>query len=171
MDPYKLLEQTFGGSGYDIACAMYNTPITYQLTNGIRTVTPVSFKPEFKDSLFFVHLNKKQSSREGIAKYKARSKYSDTSISEISEISTKIVSCKSLEEFEFLITSHEKIISKVIGQEPIKEGLFKNYAGAIKSLGAWGGDFILVTGNEQSQDYFRDKGFPTIAPYSDMILN
>ena len=31
IDPYQLLENTFGGSGYDVACAQYNKPITYQL--------------------------------------------------------------------------------------------------------------------------------------------
>jgi hypothetical protein len=49
--------------------------------------------------------------------------------------------------------------------------LFNDYKGAIKSLGAWGGDFILVTGNEDSISYFKKKGYNTIIPYSKMVLN
>ena len=33
INPYQLLEKTFGGSGYDIACAQANQPILYQNQN------------------------------------------------------------------------------------------------------------------------------------------
>ena len=69
-----------------------------------------------------------------------------------------------------MITRHEKIVSNIIQQKPIKEVLFKNYHGGIKSLGAWGGDFILATGNEDSPNYFNQKGFKTVIPYQDLIL-
>ena len=65
-DTYKLLHMTFGGSGYDIACAQRNKPITYQLNVGTPLVKEVNFFPAFKDHLYFVYLNKKQNSREGI---------------------------------------------------------------------------------------------------------
>jgi hypothetical protein len=42
--------------------------------------------------------------------------------------------------------------------------------GCIKSLGAWGGDFILVTGNEKNWNYFKEKGFKTILSFKEMIL-
>ena len=171
VDAYKLLELTFGGSGYDIACAKHNTPIMYQLENNIRFINKVDFNPNFKDNLYFVHLNKKQNSRNGIAQYNANKNNSSLAISEISEITSKIINCNSLETFETLISFHEQIISKIIKQKPIKELLFNDYKGAIKSLGAWGGDFILVTGNEDSISYFKKKGYNTIIPYSKMVLN
>ena len=188
VDAFKLLAQTFGGSGYDIACAQYNFPITYQLLNknsGIsrpdsyqdarndkkREIHEVSFNPNFKDQLYFVHLNKKQNSRDGIAQYNANKHNSDLAISEINEITSKIINCNSLEHFETLISSHEQIISKIIRQKPVKELLFKDYEGAVKSLGAWGGDFILATGNKDSINYFRQKKYHTIIPYSEMVLN
>ncbi len=46
-------------------------------------------------------------------------------------------------EFEELLILHEKLISKAIGISPIQERLFSDYKGVIKSLGAWGGDFVL----------------------------
>ncbi|MBE9490327.1 MAG: GHMP kinase, partial [Bacteroidetes bacterium] len=157
VDAYQLLEQTFGGSGYDIACAQHNLPITYQLLNKDseilrssqndkkRMINEVNFNPIFSEHLFFVHLNKKQNSREGIAQYHSNKNNSVVTVSEISDITSKVITCTSLDDFEYLITSHEHIISKIIKQEPIKELLFNDYKGAIKSLGAWGGDFILAT--------------------------
>ncbi|MBN4085407.1 GHMP kinase [Flavobacteriaceae bacterium AH-315-B10] len=171
VDAYQLLEQTFGGSGYDLACTQHNVPITYQLENNNRFINEVSFNPNFKDNLFFVHLNKKQNTRDGIAQYNANKNNFSVAISEISDITSNIISCNSLKHFETLISSHEQITSKIIKQKPIKELLFKDYKGAIKSLGAWGGDFILVTGNKSSMDYFKSKGYLTIIPYSEMVLN
>ena len=57
-----------------------------------------------------------------------------------------------------------------ISLDPIKNILFKDYqSGAIKSLGAWGGDFILVTGNKQNMKYFAEKGYNEIIPYKDLV--
>ena len=36
----------------------------------------------------------------------------------------------------------------------IKENAFSDYFGQVKSLGAWGGDFVLVTGNEDTPSIF-----------------
>ena len=80
------------------------------------------------------------------------------------------MNCKTLSEFENLITLHEEIISKIINQNPIKKSLFIDFNGSIKSLGAWGGDFILVASKENPETYFRNKGFETIIPYNDMVL-
>ena len=69
-----------------------------------------------------------------------------------------------------MIFEHEQIISSIIKLKPIKQELFSDYFGEIKSLGAWGGDFVLATGNEKSNSYFENKGFETILPYQKMIL-
>jgi len=120
--------------------------------------------------LYFVHLNEKQNSRDGISQYNLNKDNSDLAISEISDITSRIINCRSLINFEALIRSHEQIISKIIKQKPIKELLFNDYKGTIKSLGAWGGDFVLVTGNTNSIDYFRHKGYNTIISYKEMVL-
>ena len=169
IDAFKLLEMTFGGSGYDIACAQHNQPISYQLHNGKSLVKEVNFNPTFKQQLYFVYLNKKQNSREGIAQYKLK-KPNELLINDISKISDKLIHSKSLSEFESLMTLHEDYISQIIQQKPIKEILFNDFKGCIKSLGAWGGDFILVTSLENPSGYFKNKGFNTIIPFSDMIL-
>src|SRR5690606_2952409 len=145
VDAYTLVEKTFGGSGYDIACAQHNSPIYYHLENGKPIVEIVEFNPSFKEHLYFVYLNKKQNSREGISKYKEHRKHIESSIFNINKITTQMVSCKSLEDFESLIIQHERIISNLIKLKPIKEVLFNDFYGQIKSLGAWGGDFVMAT--------------------------
>lgn len=169
VDAYKLLGLTFGGSGYDIACAQNDSAITYQLLENNRTTSKVKFNPEFKECLYFVYLNKKQNSREGIERYKKNTSNLSSEISEISNITSKIIDCKLLNEFESLLNQHEAIISNIIKQKSVKESFFKDFEGNIKSLGAWGGDFILATSKDNPTDYFKSKGFGTIIPYHQMI--
>ena len=69
-----------------------------------------------------------------------------------------------------MIQEHEKIISSIIELPTVKERLFSDYFGTLKSLGAWGGDFMLATGNKDTRQYFIDKGYATILRYSDMVL-
>lgn len=170
VDAFQLLWNAFSGSGYDIACAMNNTPIFYHLEQGEPSVSVVDFDPEFKNQLYFVHLNQKQNSREGIQRFKEKKGDIKESIELVSEISNKMLIAKNLEEFEDLIIQHEKIISDIIEMPTFKEKLFSDYFGEIKSLGAWGGDFILATGNDLSTEYFKQKGFPTVLSYSEMVL-
>lgn len=170
VDAYKLLLATFGGSGYDIACAQYNLPILYQLSKSIPIVKEVNFKPPFANELYFVHLNRKQNSRDAIHHYSNIDFDKGEFTSEISSITEKLLSSASLSEFEELLEHHEKLISEAIGQSPIQERLFPNYNGVIKSLGAWGGDFILATGDKESPNYFKEKGFSMVIPYTEMIL-
>lgn len=170
VDPYKLLDLTFGGSGYDIACAYHNKPIIYQTKDGKKVIKEVDFNPEFNDNLYFVYLNKKQDTREGIAHYKKNVLNNSEVIKEISSITSKLLSCKKLNEFEVLINKHEQIIASLTKQKPVKDILFKDFNGSIKSLGAWGGDFILVTSKDNPSDYFKTKGYKTIISYKNMIL-
>ncbi len=169
IDAYKLLEMTFGGSGYDIACAQNDFAITYQLSDKVPQVESVLFNPRFKDNIYFVYLNQKQNSRDGILNYRKQKHNLKTSISEINAITQAMITSNNLSEFENLVFNHEKIISKVINKKPIKELLFSDYTGNVKSLGAWGGDFVMVTSEQNPEEYFRAKGFNTIIPYARMI--
>jgi mevalonate kinase len=170
VDPYELLFASFGGSGYDIACAQNDTPISYQLKDKKPIVKAINFKPIFSDQLYFVHLNVKQNSRSGIKKYREFDGDKENVIQDISTITDEMVNCDNLSEFERMLKAHEQIISKVIHNKPIQELVFKDYFGQTKSLGAWGGDFILATGNQDTPAYFKEKGFETVVSYKDIIL-
>ena len=170
VDAYKLLWKAFGGSGYDIACAQHPSPITYQLKNGHPIVKQVNFDPVFKDSLFFVHLNQKQSSKAAITADRNRFFNTAKLVEEISAITQKMLHAGSLEAFAGLIEKHEFLLSEILGIGPVKTQLFPDYPGTIKSLGAWGGDFVLVVDTSGFIDYFNKKGFYTIVRFSEMSL-
>ena len=130
----------------------------------------VDFTPSFSDQLFFVHLNKKQDSKDGIARFNEKREKIHNEIQLVSEISKQLIQEQNLLEFEKLIQEHEKIISSIIELPTVKDRLFPDYFGTLKSLGAWGGDFMLATGNKDTPQYFIDKGYATILRYSDMVL-
>lgn len=171
VDPYILLEKTFGGSGYDIACATAKGPITYQLEE-TRKVEEVPFHPSFVQNIFFVYLGKKMNSRTGMSYFKEKAIYGEKEIERINKITDELISCSDLKIFEQLLHEHETIMSKILQIPTIKESNFSDYPFTIKSMGAWGGDFVLVTGEnfEQVKSYFNSKGLDTIIPYKDMVL-
>ncbi len=165
-----LLLHSFGGSGYDIACAQHNTPILYKIGQP-PLIEEVTFHPLFKDELFFVHRNKKQNSRDSISTYKQNKINSALTIQKINAITAQLLKTDTRLPFDALLTQHETLIAKVTNQTPIKEELFPDYKNAIKSLGGWRGDFILVTGPiDYVYDYFNKKGYTTILSYSTLIL-
>ena len=169
VDPYVLLEKTFGGSGYDIACAQSERPLLYQLHDQQPRVTTVDFNPPFATSLFFVYLNRKQDSREAIKNYRNIDKHTKDLVGKITSLTKAIVASNSLMEFESLLAEHENLISAAVEKPTIKKSLFPDYPRIVKSLGAWGGYFVLAVGEKADQDYFRKKGYKTIISYADMI--
>lgn len=170
VDAHELLKLTFGGSGYDVACAQNPHPILYQRKESSVNIETIPFDPPFKSQLFFVYQNKKQNSREAIALYDTLKTTQKFDFSELNTITEAIIETSTLEAFESLITQHETILGKLIQKIPIKATHFPDYKGAIKSLGAWGGDFFLATGEISHIQYFKHKGYNTIIPYSEMIL-
>lgn len=174
INPFELLNKSFGGSGYDIAAANASSPIFYQRNTDINNPTieiANKFDPPFKDKLFFIYLKKKKDSKEAIQNYKLTNKKDLTkTIEQINTITSKISITNNFKEFEKLLKKHEELISSILLCKTIQEKLFKNYKGSIKSLGGWGGDFVLVTGNYVDMKYFSDKGYDTILPYADIIF-
>ena len=168
IDPYDLHFSTTNGSGYDIACASYNTSLTYQIINNKPIVNPIDWNPNYKNEIIFIYLNNKQKSNLEIKRYHKLKKNLDL-VNQISNITKKIIKSKSITEFEKLIDQHELIISELIQTKTVKEKYFSDYNGSIKSLGAWGGDFILATRN--NKNYFLEKGFNTVFTFSELIKN
>lgn len=168
VDAFKLLDNSFGGSGYDIAAAQNNVPLLYQREKDNINVIKTQLDWNFSDSIFFVHLNKKQNSREGIAHYR-KFGVDEKITTRISEISLLLPHIKTLEELESLLEEHEYLIAKTINLPRIQTQYFSDYRRCVKSLGAWGGDFILATGNKTDQEYFKRKGYKTIIPFKEMV--
>ena len=62
------------------------------------------------------------------------------------------------------------MVASIINEAPVKQKYFIDYTGAIKSLGAWGGDFIMAVGSKTTPTYFKNKGYATIISYQEMVL-
>lgn len=172
INAFTLLNNSFGGSGYDIACAQHNTPILYQLLkDGTPKIQEAIFQPIFTKNCYFVYLNKKQSSKTAIASYNRNKTNNLTSIIAENDVLTEtILNATRIDVFTEALEKHEKQMSIVLELSTVKETTFPDFKGTIKSLGAWGGDFILVVSEDDPTTYFMSKGHQTIIPYSEMIL-
>ena len=175
VNPYELLKLTFGGSGYDIACATAKQPIYYQLIDNQPNVGIIDFNPSFAEHLFFIYQGQKQSSSKEIKAFLAKSNPIDLQkdIEAVSKISRAVPKCETLDEFAMLMQCHERIIARCIGQEPVQKH-FPDFEGVLKSLGAWGGDFILAAtewDKSQVKEYFKGKGLEVVFGYKEIVLN
>ncbi len=169
INPYELLKKTFGGSGYDLACAEANSPILFSLNSGKEKIIPINFNPKFKKNLFFIYQNKKQNTKRSLEEYKKQNILNKSIIDNISKISTDLISTSNINEFKRLIDYHENIMSSVLRINSINKK-FNDYEGSIKSLGAWGGDFFFAVGPEDSLEYFKKRNYKIGYKYADFIL-
>lgn len=170
VDAYTLLWNAFSGSGYDIACAQHNSPLMYQLVDNKPALHSVRFEPSFAKHLYFVHLNQKQNSRAGIQRFEAKKGNIKKEIQQISMLTEQLIAATSLSDFEILLLQHETIVSNIVDLPKVQDQLFSDYIGTVKSLGAWGGDFVLATGDDDAPSYFSSKGYTTVIPFADMVL-
>lgn len=170
INAFELLKKSFGGSGYDIANAQNNTPITYRLENEQPIVEEVTFKPDFAQNIYFLYLNKKQNSKTAIANYYSKRNEIDSVKSQINSITAQIVQGVNQSQFEDLLQQHEALLSEILETKTVKQLYFPDFNGTLKSLGAWGGDFVLVVSNTDPEPYFKEKGFTTLIPFHEMIL-
>ncbi len=123
INPYQLLENTFGGSGYDIACAQHKKPILFELNDGLPTALELNYKPTLIKSLFFVYLNKKQNSRDAIKKYNRKEIDRKELSKTISQITRRMITSTAIDDFEWLMSWHENVISDALKTPTIKSKL------------------------------------------------
>ena len=173
IDAFELLRKTMGGSGYDIACGQSEKAILYWLDNGVPNVESIDFVPKFANQLYFVHLGRKQNSREGIKHFYAQKhEHKKYVITKLNNILTQIIQSTSFSNFEMLLKEHENIIAQNLNLTKAKDLHFSDFWGTIKSLGAWGGDFVLATSDKSeaaTRNYFQKKGFDTFLRYNDLV--
>lgn len=168
IDAFVLNDSTLGGSGYDIAVAKEQATVLFQIKENQRISKKVDFKPLFLKDLIFIHLNQKQDSREGINLYRSKTKSFEL-IDEFSAITSQVLKTESLDEFSFLMNEHETKLSEFLGLQTAKSHYFSDCPSFVKSLGAWGGDFVMASNFDGYKDYFSAKGFRTVIPYSELI--
>ena len=170
IDAFKLLQKSFGGSGFDIACAQNNSPVTYQVVDNEPIVEQVTFNPTFKDHIYFVYLNKKRDSKDAIANFRKKQKNLSAEIKQVSQMTDELLEIQDLETFVSFFKNYERNLGEILETPTIQKELFPYFNGLVKSLGGWGGDFVMVASEHSPTEYFKQKGYNIIIPYSDMIL-
>jgi len=175
ISPFELLKETFKGSGYDIACAQSSGPILYKKEGGSPSWSPVELDWNFKDNLYFIYSGSKKNSSEAITEFSKLSHMSRIRFKdEVSELTDAFITASSLKEFQSLMIKHESILSSCLGQESVNLKLFNDFDGAVKSLGAWGGDFMMVASDLHECDlkkYFNSKGYSVILNFNSLVAD
>lgn len=173
MDPFELHFRVSEGSGSDIAAAIFNEPLIYSLRDKKPVIENVEFNPSFHEDLYFAFLGRKQNSEIELHRYRKIIKPDKELIEKVSNLTREIVNGTSLPDFEHAMNEHEKLISNHIQRKPIGEIMFPDFEGSVKSLGAWGGDFILIAtdkGDQYVRTYFQQRGLTTLFSYKDIVL-
>lgn len=173
INPYDLHFSVSSGSAYDIACARSKSSIIYGIENKVPEIKDVSFNPDYYRNIFFIHLGVKQDSSKSVSEFHNKEKDLQSEIKLISELSSEILNAGKVQDFNYFISEHESIISSVIKQPKVKNLYFSDFEGEIKSLGAWGGDFIMASSNwdnDKIKSYFANKNLNTIFRFDEMNL-
>lgn len=173
LDAFRLNKEIFGGSGYDIACATSSGPVLYKLDDEGPAYDTVHFIPPQPDHIFFVHRGNKQHTQTAVKSFNDLENKFTEEIGIISELSEALLFCDDLADFMQLLDEHEEVMQFVLQEEKIKTKLFPDFNGAVKSLGAWGGDYFMAVSEmsgEEIRQYFLRKGYTEIFSYKEMVL-
>lgn len=168
IDPYFLLEKSFGGSGYDVACAVAKTPVVYEMES--RQTIPVYLFPKITSKVLFIYSGNKQNSHKEISRFNSLEIAPDL-VKKMKDIILTATRSTQIDVFENCILESEQLLSEILGLPTIKESKFANYPFFIKSLGAWGGDFFMATyrKEKEARDYFSNLGYSIQFNYAELI--
>ncbi len=167
-DPFKLLENSFGGSGYDVACATAASPILFE--SGKNSKEAVSLSEKITSKLLFVYSGKKQKSKNEVLRFEEIA-VSEKQVAQMSNIIDSVIACERIEKFEVLMGQSEQLLSEILALEQIEMSTFRDYPFSLKSLGAWGGDFFMATyrNEKEAKDYFSKRGYRIQFNYDQII--
>ena len=167
-DPYRLLKNSFGGSGYDVACATADSPIVFE--SGKNTKEAIELSEKITSKLLFIYSGKKQKSKNEVSRFEEIA-VSENQIQQMNNLVNSVIACEDIEIMEALIEQSEHLLSEILSLETIKNSTFSNYPHSIKSLGAWGGDFFMATyrDEEVAREYFSKRGYEVQFNYDQII--
>lgn len=172
INPFDLHFALSKGSGYDIACAQAKGPVIYKLEGRKPAWKEVTFSPAFREHLFFVYLGTKQDTAANIEYLFSRVQPRDDSVNYISVLTSRFLNARDLKECMRIMTEHERFIGETTHQEPIRKQQFADFPGCIKSLGAWGGDFMLAASEipeTEMKHYFNRHNLFTIFRFDELV--
>lgn len=173
VDPLELSFLVSNGSGADVACSMVGHPIHYSILQKQPDFLKVPFNPPFADKLLLVYTNRKQDSSSSVRNFLLRHHIMDSVLNHFTEITREVSTTTSLSTFADLLAEHEKLLKSVLKQPTVQETLFEGFPGVVKSLGAWGGDFVLAVPDmnlEEATEWFLNRGYNTVLSFQETIL-
>lgn len=169
-----LFFNTLSGSGYDVICAGTETPIEYRKTSLKKAEwAPLDWDFSILDSGVFVYLGTKQSSREGILHYMNRGfdkKELAKTLDEAIETLLREADPPTLSE---TMKISETLLSEALKMDKVQDLYFSDFPGTVKSLGAWGGDFVFALPDIPEYDamaYFQAKGYEVLFRPEEILL-
>jgi len=174
VNPLELHYMISEGSGYDVACAIAEQPILYWLRDDEPHYQHVPFDPPFADQLYFVWLGTKQNTREHLVSIAEHMNPGYEEIRHFSSLSQQMIEASELSDFQRLMEEHEDRLSALIQLEKVSTSRFPDLPGRAKSLGAWGGDFVMIaaeTDPDRLINYLNGKGINTIFRFKDLVYH
>lgn len=175
VEPYRLHRLVSNGSGYDVVCANEKGPVFFTLNSKESYLTSqADFNPAFADQIFFIYLGKKQDSQQSVKAFLDKTNSLEKEIVTVSDLSERITSAQTISEFEDCIGQHEQLLSSVLNEKTLKASRFSDLKGQIKSLGAWGGDFAMMTWYDsvaELKKYLETKKINTFFSFKEIILS
>ena len=174
VDPYSLFRMVSKGSGYDLACAIEGKPMLFRYIDNKPVVRLVQFSPVFHHQVHFVYLGRKPNKDISLEELHQRIGLFVSESDKISSLTSRLHTAGNLNEFCTCMKQHEEMIAEKLDLIPVKELLFSDFNGQIKSLGVWGGDFVMVAStdtSEQVRNYFMNKGLSTVFSFDELILH
>lgn len=172
IDPFALHFAVSKGSGYDIACGLHPVPLLYQLLDKKPMVTAMPAPDFLKKYAYFIYLGNKQLSEKSIAGFLKKSSVNDCHIESISALTKAFLAATSPEDITDIMWEHERITGALLHEIPVQQKYFKDFQGAIKSLGAWGGDFIMAFSTREKSyvyNYFQNKQYLPIFMFKEIV--
>ena len=133
-----------------------------------------SFSPTFSDHLYFVWLGSKQATAAHLARMAGRIEVDYEIIKQFSSFTNNMIEARDLDTFQDLMKEHEKGLSSLLKMESVSVSRFQGLPGTVKSLGAWGGDFVMIasdTDEEELFDYLYKKDLKVVFKFNDLVYN
>ena len=158
VDALELHFATSSGSGFDVACARARTAISYQKV-GERSAQWTEVRATHWPTAHFalVYLGAKQDSQKEVRAPRPEPQKAD--LDAISAISQELTAAATVGRWIELIEEAEVRTSRWIGQPRVQDR-FTGVRATLKSLGAWGGDFVLAVAEDPAEfAYFVEHGY------------
>ncbi|MFO7669876.1 MAG: GYDIA family GHMP kinase [Bacteroidales bacterium] len=171
VNPLDLHFMVSEGSGYDVACALADGPITYKLRDELPQYQHIPFHPSFSEHLWFAWLGKKQATASHLQEVARKINPGFETIYRFSELTRAMIEAPNLDVFRMVMEAHEDELSRILGMDRVSSR-FSSLKGSVKSLGAWGGDFVMIateTDPETLRNYLANEGIRVLYNFNELV--